>query len=140
VTLRFVVPGRPQSWKRTTTDPKTGRRLTPRGMRQAKALVRQCVGFAMREHMLDTFEGPLRVRIDVYRRRKRDATPDADNYAKLVLDAANTVAWTDDAQVVELTVRKHDSRVTGGAERTVVVVEPAEDEEPQRRVKVRRTG
>lgn len=32
--------------------------------------------------------------------------PDADNVAKLVLDALNGVAWEDDTQVVSLTVRK----------------------------------
>ena len=31
--------------------------------------------------------------------------PDVDNYAKLVLDAA-AILWRDDAQVVDLTVRK----------------------------------
>ena len=32
--------------------------------------------------------------------------PDADNVAKLVLDALNGVAWADDTQVTELRVRK----------------------------------
>ena len=34
--------------------------------------------------------------------------PDADNVAKLILDALNGRAWHDDSQVVELHVTKHD--------------------------------
>ena len=34
------------------------------------------------------------------------AKPDADNIAKLVLDALNGVAWADDTQVTDLTVQK----------------------------------
>ena len=34
--------------------------------------------------------------------------PDADNIAKIVLDALNGVAWLDDAQVTSLTVVKLD--------------------------------
>lgn len=33
-------------------------------------------------------------------------TPDLDNLTKLVLDALNKVAWYDDAQIIELLVRK----------------------------------
>lgn len=36
------------------------------------------------------------------------AKPDADNIAKLVLDALNGKAWHDDAQIVELHVSKDD--------------------------------
>jgi Holliday junction resolvase RusA-like endonuclease len=32
--------------------------------------------------------------------------PDADNIAKIILDALNEVAWDDDAQVVQLSVCK----------------------------------
>ena len=32
--------------------------------------------------------------------------PDADNYAKLILDALNGVLWRDDAQVVRLFAEK----------------------------------
>lgn len=37
--------------------------------------------------------------------------PDADNIAKIVLDALNGIAYNDDAQVVELTVRKRYSEI-----------------------------
>ena len=47
--------------------------------------------------------------------------PDADNVAKLVLDALNGVAWADDAQVTCLVARKLD-RTRDTRERTVVTV------------------
>lgn len=77
-------------------------------------------------------EGPVSVRIDVYRalpasRPKRTVsepdtvTPDADNIAKAVLDGLNGVAYVDDKQVVELHVYKHDRvRRIGDSIRVVV--------------------
>ncbi|CUW38809.1 conserved protein of unknown function [Magnetospirillum sp. XM-1] len=67
--------------------------------------------------------GPLRVEIDVVVAPPKSLSkarlslalandlrpttkPDADNVAKLALDALNGVAWADDVQVVELEVRK----------------------------------
>ena len=47
--------------------------------------------------------------------------PDADNIAKLVLDALNGVAWHDDTQVIDLQVMKA-SRTRGCEERTRVAV------------------
>lgn len=47
--------------------------------------------------------------------------PDADNVAKLVLDALNGAAWEDDTQVVSLSVVKRD-RTRREGERTVVWV------------------
>lgn len=62
--------------------------------------------------------GPLSVRVSVFRelpksRPKRVDSepdtfkPDVDNIAKNVLDALNGIAWDDDSQVVELSVRKY---------------------------------
>ncbi len=45
--------------------------------------------------------------------------PDADNFAKAIMDACNGIVWSDDAQVVDLTVSKHyaaDPRVEVTAE------------------------
>ena len=47
--------------------------------------------------------------------------PDADNIAKLVLDALNGTAWDDDTQVTGLTVRKSD-RTRASREETLVIV------------------
>ena len=61
--------------------------------------------------------------------RKRDGDvhadtqkPDADNDAKLVLDALNGVAWDDDQQVNDLHVIKRD-RTRGTAPRMLVTIE-----------------
>lgn len=48
--------------------------------------------------------------------------PDADNIAKLVLDALNGIAWSDDTQVTGLYVYKCD-RMRNLIERTCVEVE-----------------
>nr|DAJ52248.1 MAG TPA: Endodeoxyribonuclease RusA [Caudoviricetes sp.] len=77
---------------------------------------------------------PVIVTIDVYRplpdgrprcvRSEPDTyKPDADNVAKLVMDALTGVAWADDSQVVDLHVRKHP-RVRGQAERMDITVAP----------------
>lgn len=49
--------------------------------------------------------------------------PDADNEAKLVMDALNGLVWADDAQVVDLHVRKHP-RARGQAERMDISIAP----------------
>lgn len=62
--------------------------------------------------------GEVRVRISIsrkypesralYREGEPDTLkPDADNVAKSLLDAANGIAWADDAQVTYLSVTKH---------------------------------
>ena len=136
VLLRFVIEGTPVPWQRTTSH--NGRRITPKKMRIAKATVRTHAAYAMRGARLKLIDAPVCIEIDAYRKRKRSAVPDADNYAKLVLDSLNGVVIDDDAQVVSLTVRKHDTREVGGRERTVVVIERAEDEVMRATVKARR--
>lgn len=137
VLLRFVIDGRPARWQRT--GGKGRARYTEADMRRAKKHVATCARAAMRAMGLrKALEGPLVMVIDTYRPRKRDATPDWDNLGKLVSDALNKVAYRDDAQVVSGTVNKHDTRQVGGAERTVVVITLAEDEEQRVPAKARR--
>lgn len=63
-------------------------------------------------HGSEPLEGAVCVNVDVYRARKAG---DLDGYAKGLLDALNGVAYHDDAQIVELHMRrfddKHDPRV-----------------------------
>lgn len=49
--------------------------------------------------------------------------PDADNEAKLVMDALNGLVWADDAQVVDLHVRKHP-RARGQSARMDISIAP----------------
>lgn len=51
--------------------------------------------------------------------------PDADNIAKIIMDALNGVAWEDDRQVVSLTVLKH---YIDGDAHVSVMVDDATDE------------
>ena len=53
--------------------------------------------------------------------------PDADNIAKLVLDALNGHAWEDDAQVNELHIVKRD-RTRGASPRSLVNIEWSDEE------------
>jgi len=71
-------------------------------------------------------EGALSVRIDVFRgipaswsKKKQEKAnmgeirpttkPDADNYAKAVLDGLNKIAFYDDSQIIELVITKNYS-------------------------------
>jgi len=97
--LTFTVPGRPEGWKRTTSV--NGRRLTPKTMRAYKATVAQYAAWAMSQQRFALVSRPARVGVvlDVF-----TDTPgaDADNYAKIVCDALNEVAYDDDKQVDDL--------------------------------------
>lgn len=63
---------------------------------------------------VEAIDGAVSVVIGCYlerpKSRKKDehptSRPDVDNYAKLVLDALNGIAWHDDAQVVSLSILK----------------------------------
>lgn len=59
------------------------------------------------------FTGALKVTINLYRNVKTTAKlfGDADNHAKAVLDACNGIVFFDDAQIVDLQVIKHYSKV-----------------------------
>jgi Holliday junction resolvase RusA-like endonuclease len=67
------------------------------------------------------FSGPVCVTIDARMPGKATAKPDADNIAKLILDALNRVAWDDDSQVVDLRVKKRHAPEPG----TLIRVEVA---------------
>ena len=65
--------------------------------------------------------------MSAFRKRDGDAhpdtqKPDADNDAKLVLDALNGVAWDDDQQVTDLHVIKRD-RTRGATPQMLVTIE-----------------
>lgn len=94
---------------------------------------------ALKHRPAQPLPGPLEVHIDVFRARPKSMTkrerltllhpitkPDADNYAKLILDALNGIMWLDDAQVVDLRVRKfYDD--TPRCEVRIIEIEPEQD-------------
>lgn len=107
----------------------TGRTYTPDATAEAMQLIRQEWG----DSPCAPAGVPVTVRILTMRpmpksRPKKIVAepdvykPDADNIAKLVLDALNGVAWADDTQVTGLYVFKCD-RMRDLIERTCVEVE-----------------
>ena len=120
--IRFRVEGDvvPQGRPRLTTAGGHPRAYDPAASRDYKHYVRLVAAQHKGEGLL---EGPVAVKLLVGRRipsswskRRQDAAqkgeilpttkPDVDNMAKGVKDALSGVIWRDDAQVVELTVRK----------------------------------
>lgn len=87
-------------------------------------------------------EGPLKIYIDAYyqiakstSKKKKNLMlvdkirptrkPDLDNIAKIICDALNTIAYKDDSQIVEMSVRKFYSEVP----RVVVVLKELKEGE-----------
>jgi Holliday junction resolvase RusA-like endonuclease len=79
------------------------------------------------------YTGELRVLVEVTRELPKSAAakrlgepdvsrPDADNYAKLVLDALNGLAWHDDSQITELVARKLPRTKHGSGDRIDIKV------------------
>lgn len=60
-----------------------------------------------RQQGMQPMGGALALYVNVYRAAKRG---DLDNYAKVLGDALNGVAYHDDSQVVELHMWRHDDR------------------------------
>lgn len=106
----FVVPGSPRGWQRPGSS-RGGRRYTPartRGYERDVAVAALAAG-------VRPVDGPIAVHIAVHADhvevsigscRGKVARPDLDNIAKAVLDGLSGVAYADDAQVVELHVRR----------------------------------
>lgn len=101
---------------------RTGATYTPDAT--SAAMERVCTAYEKAAKGAKAPKGvPVCVSIDTWRplprsRPKRvsfepdTCKPDADNVAKLVLDALNGTAWCDDTQVTDLEVHKHErSRV-----------------------------
>jgi crossover junction endodeoxyribonuclease RusA len=110
--LRYTLPGRPTSWKRTNRV--NGRALTPEGMRQAKAahalLALQARQEWARQHRAPwPMEGAFALELSAYMPH-RGSLPDVDNVAKLVSDSLNGLAYVDDVQVTDLVVRRRIDR------------------------------
>jgi len=127
--ITLTIPGEPVAKGRPRFSRRHGRAFTPAATRKAEETLagRLMALVASQGYHSAGEELPLRgaVRLEVtfdlpvpasWAAWKREAAlaghvkpvarPDCDNYLKLFLDAANGVLWTDDSQVVEVTVRK----------------------------------
>ena len=108
--FKVFVQGKPVSWARARVS-RHGGMFTPPKQRAYKLMVAQALSSAVRR----ASSAPLVVviRVQILRPRTNKTllpatrnTSDADNWAKMILDAGNGVAWKDDAQVVALEVSK----------------------------------
>lgn len=116
--IQFTVPGRPQPWRRARTNGRVHfKDAKTRANQNAWAWAcRDAMGAAAPMGGPVAVEVVARFAVPVRTNRVNRAamlaghvlpicTPDADNIAKN-LDALNGVAFTDDAQIVRLTVEK----------------------------------
>lgn len=125
--IAFTVPGEPQGKGRARST-STGRHYTPAKTVAYEGLIAQIAQAAMRGAPL--FEGACALELDIMRsipsswsqRKQQDAMlnsirptgkPDADNVLKACCDGMNGVVWKDDAQAVDVTVRKFYAATPG---------------------------
>jgi Holliday junction resolvase RusA-like endonuclease len=116
--ITFTVPGDPVPFARAGGG-RTVFRFTPAKQRNYMALVKDLGARAFGNHV--PLQGPVEMTLTAIflmpaswsiKRRMAPASkwktsrPDADNLAKIVKDALNTIVWRDDAQVVRLVVEK----------------------------------
>lgn len=103
----------------------SGRAYMPTTYTNWKNAVARLIADAMAKQDIQTLEGPLAVTLHIRATKPRTSKlqfpkPDADNYAKSILDAATTAGlWGDDSQVVNLEVFKRWH--SGGAEPRVLI-------------------
>lgn len=117
---------------------RNGRTYDPPEMKRYKADIRR----AYVEQVGRLYEGPVSVSIHAYRplakrtpkkvtRQAWTSKPDADNIGKAVLDALTGVAWKDDAQVVQVTICKHDRTRNVAEGINVYLMEVCTNEDPE---------
>lgn len=129
--VTFTIPGKPFGKQRHRVSFKQRRTFNA----PANEAFERTVGEIALPHFPRPIDGPVRLEIDAtfipaasWSKRKRaehlhrphTQKPDTDNVAKAVMDGLNRIAWADDAQVAEITVRKG----WGVVEQTVVHVTP----------------
>jgi crossover junction endodeoxyribonuclease RusA len=74
-------------------------------------------------------EVSLLVMVGTNKSRANRASADADNYAKLVMDALNGIAWVDDRQVTHLSVHISPTRGPGPYTNVQIrTLEPGDDQ------------
>lgn len=127
--ITFTIPGKPFAKQRPRAT-RQGRVYTP----QATVSFERQVGQIAMPHFPEPLTGPVKVTVLAsfeppqswskkktaeHLNRPHIQRPDGDNLIKAVLDGLNRIAFADDAQVYEQTVRK----VWGPAARTVVHIE-----------------
>lgn len=129
--MSFVIPGKPYAKKRPRFARATGRAFDPK----ENGAFEGSVGIIASKHFPQPLAGPISLTLSVifatppsWSKAKRAGLihrphtqkPDVDNLAKAVADGLNRIAWADDAQVYNLSIRKF----WGLEDMTNVIVEP----------------
>ena len=130
--ISLMIPGEPKGKQRPRFSRATGRTYTPEQTITFENYVKALYYASYQDRKID---GPVRAAIQAVfplpasmsekRKKALDGMPytkksDADNLAKIILDALNGLAYADDKQVTELTVSKRYGRVP----HTLVVLAP----------------
>lgn len=117
MTITLTIPGKPYAKKRPRFSRKIGRAFDPAENRVAEA----SIGTIAMPHFPQPIAGPVRLEVVCtfavppswskkkaaeHMHRPHLSKPDLDNIGKHILDALNRIAWVDDAQVCELSLRK----------------------------------
>lgn len=125
-TLLIKIAGEPQAKGRARIGRLANGRamaFTPQKTRMYEAMIRHEAQVVMQSAGVLPIEGPVRLEVEAQFGIPKSATkrlaadaiaqrvfplkrPDLDNTVKAALDALNTVAFRDDAQVVEIVARK----------------------------------
>lgn len=104
MTLEYELYGRPLSWSRAGS--KGSQRFTPSRVRVAQSRHREAAELARPDNWpLDALYS-----VRVVAHMPSAICPDVDNLAKLVMDALQGTAYTNDAQVVRLVVERRLDR------------------------------
>lgn len=117
-TIEFTIPGEPMSKARARVV--NGHAYTPERTRVAEAGVQAAFRAVAGADALKSYESGARYGVRALFCNRTRQRRDIDNMLKLILDALNGLAWTDDTQVAEIVARK--LLVPKGEERTEVAV------------------
>ena len=120
----FKIPGKVQAKQRPRFNVKNGRAYTPQQTVVYENYVKVCYMDYMNQFGWETLKGAIKAEIEVFMqipksdsKKMKEAKlsgkirpqvkPDVDNLCKTILDALNGLAYDDDKQVVECTVKKY---------------------------------
>ena len=118
----FKIPGKIQAKQRPRFS-RSGVVYTPKETRMYENFVRECYFDYAGQYKWEPYDGQIRAEVEVFiqvpksdSKAKKQAKligeirptikPDCDNLAKSILDSLNGLAYQDDRQIIELSVKK----------------------------------